>query len=118
MEIFVQTKKQSTEIFRICQKNIKLNVVFRSFNRMTNDFPIKDQTPKYTNLDVIYKYKCNICSDVYIGETKPHFLVPQMSILGNQYLPKRIYNIPKKMPLLLESIVTPIVKQLIHPFFY
>ena len=118
MEIFVQTKKQLTEIVRICQKNIKLNVVFRSFNRMTNDFPIKDQTPKYTNLDVTYKYKCNICSDVYIGETKPHFLVPQMSILGNQYLLKRIYNIPKKMPLLLESIVTPIVKQLIHPFFY
>ena len=85
MEIFVQTKKQLTEIVRICQKNIKLNVVFRSFNRMTNDFPIKDQTPKYTNLDVIYKYKCNICSDVYIGETKPQF-----SCSSNEHLGKSI----------------------------
>ena len=56
-------------------KNVKLNVVFKSSNRIRNAFRFKDQISKYMNSKVIYKFKCNICNDVYIGETKRHFLV-------------------------------------------
>ena len=70
----LQNEKQLTEIFRTCQKNIKWNVVFRSSNRIRNAFQFKDQIPKYINAKVIYKFKCNICNDVYISETKRHFL--------------------------------------------
>ena len=38
-------------------------------------------------------------------------------VLGNQYLLKRIQNIPKKILLALESIVTTIIIQLTHPVF-
>ena len=34
------------------------------------------------NSKVIYKFKCNICNDVYIGETKRHFLVLEYEHLG------------------------------------
>ena len=34
------------------------------------------------NLNVIYKYKCNICNDAYISETKCHLLVRQYKHLG------------------------------------
>ena len=78
----LQNKKQLTEIFRTCQKNIKLNVVFRSSNRIRNAFRFKDQIPKYMNSKVIYKFKNNICNEVFIGETKRHFLVSEYEHLG------------------------------------
>ena len=43
-------------------------------NRIRNAFRFKDQISKYINAKVIYKFKCNICNDVYISETKRHFL--------------------------------------------
>ena len=68
-----------------------MNVVFRSSNRIRNAFRSKDQIPKYMNSKVIYKFKCNICNDVYIGEMKRHFLVceyeqPRKSILTEKNL--------------------------------
>ena len=48
-KISLQSKKQVTEIFHTCQKNIKWNVVFRSSNRISNAFWFKDKIPKYMN---------------------------------------------------------------------
>ena len=45
-KISLQIKKQLTEIFRTCLKNIKLNVVFRSSNRMCNAFWFKNHLIK------------------------------------------------------------------------
>ena len=85
----LQNKKQLTEFFQTCQKNIKLNVVFRSSNRIRNAFWFKDQIPKYMNSKVIYKFKCNICNDVYIGETKRHFFVREYEHLGKSILTEK-----------------------------
>ena len=38
------------------------------------------------NLKVVYKFKCNICTDVYVGETKRHLLVRQYEHLGKSIL--------------------------------
>ena len=67
-------------------KNVKLNVVFKSSNRIRNAFRFKDQISKYMNSKVIYKFKCNICNDVYIGETKRHFLVRKYEHLQKSIL--------------------------------
>ena len=88
-KISLQSKKQLTEIFRTCQKNVKLNVVFRSSNRIRNAFRFKDQIPKYMNSKVIYKFKCNICNDVYIGENKRHFLAREYEHLGKLILTEK-----------------------------
>ena len=58
---------------------MKLDVVFPSLNKIHNAFRFKDQIPIYMNSNVIDKYKCNICNDVYIDEKKRHLIVPNMN---------------------------------------
>ena len=65
---------------------MKLNVVFKSSNRIRNAFRFKDQIPKYMNSKVIYKFKCNICNDVYIGEMKLYFFVGEYEHFGKSIL--------------------------------
>ena len=38
---------------------------------------------------MIHKFKCNICSQAYIGETKRHFLVRQYEHLGTSVLTEK-----------------------------
>ena len=76
-KISLLAKKQLANIFRSCRKDIKLNVVFRTSNRLCNTFRFKEQLPKYINSKVLYKYKCDICNNVYIGKTKRHLIVRQ-----------------------------------------
>ena len=68
---------------------MKLNVVFRSLNKIRNAFHFKDQISIYMNSNVIYEYKCNICNDVYIGETKRHLLVRQYEHLSRSILTEK-----------------------------
>ena len=41
------------------------------------------------NSKVIHKFKCNICSDVYIGETKHRFFVREYEHLGKSILTEK-----------------------------
>ena len=41
------------------------------------------------NSKVIYKFKCNICNDVYIGETKLHFHVREYEHLRKSILTEK-----------------------------
>ena len=41
------------------------------------------------NLKLIYKFKCNICNDVYIGETKSCFRVCEYEQLGESILTEK-----------------------------
>ena len=43
----LQVKKQLKDIFRSCQKHVKLNVVFKSSIRIKNTFRFKDALPKH-----------------------------------------------------------------------
>ena len=81
-KISLQVKRQLIEIFRTCNKDIKLNVVFKSSVRMSNAFRFKDQIPKCLNSMLLYKFTCNTCNSVYIGKTKRHYLVRQFEHLG------------------------------------
>ena len=81
-KISLLTKKQLTNIFRSCREDIKLKVVFKTSNRLRNAFRFKDQLPKCISSKVLYKYKCDICNNVYIGKTKRHLIVRQYEHLG------------------------------------
>ena len=83
------TKKQLTEIFRTCKKNLKVNVIFKSSNRIRNAFRFKDMILIFMNSKEVYKFKCNICNDAYIGETKRHLLVRQYEHLGKSILTEK-----------------------------
>ena len=41
------------------------------------------------NSNIIYKYKCNICNGIYIGEMKRHFLMRQYEHLGRLILTEK-----------------------------
>ena len=81
-KISLQVKRQLIEIFRTCNKDIKLNVVFNTSVRMSIAFLFKDQIPKCLNSMLLYKFTCNTCNSVYIGKTKRHYLVRQFEHLG------------------------------------
>ena len=93
-KISLQNKKQLTEVFRTCQRDIILNVIFRSSGRIRNAFRFKYQDLKYMNSKVTYKLNCNICNDVCIGETKRHFLVCEY--LGKSVLTEKNLKYSKK----------------------
>ena len=48
------------------------------------------------NSKVIYKFKCNICNDVYIGETKHHFFVREYEYHGKSILTEKNLKYTKK----------------------
>ena len=41
------------------------------------------------NSKEVHKFKCNICNDVYVGETKRHLLVRQCEHLGKSILTEK-----------------------------
>ena len=41
------------------------------------------------NSKVVYKFKCNILNDVYVGESKRHLLVRQYEHLGKSVLTEK-----------------------------
>ena len=92
----LQNKKQLTEIFRTCQKNIKLNVVFKSSNKIRNASQFKDQIPIYMNSKVIYEFKCNIFNVVYIRETNHHFVVREYERLGKSIFTEKNLKYTRK----------------------
>ena len=46
------------------------------------------------NLKVVYKFKCNICNDIYVGKTECHLLVHQYEHLRKSILTEKLskYN--------------------------
>ena len=88
-KVLFQNKQQLTENFKACEKNLKANVIFKSSNRIRNAFCFKAIIPTFMNSKVVFKFKCNICNDVYVGETKCHFLVRQYEHLGKSVLTEK-----------------------------
>ena len=63
-------------------KNVKLNVVFKSSERMKNAFRFKDILPKHINSKVFYTFNCNTCNSVDIDKTKRHLWTCEYEYLG------------------------------------
>ena len=99
----LQVKKQLKDIFRSCQKHVKLNVVFKSSIRIKNAFRFKDALPKHINSKVLYKFKCNTCNSVYIGKTKRHLLVRQYEHLGLSVLTNKALKYTEKDPTVIRK---------------
>ena len=80
-KLSLQAKKQVIKIFCTCNKDIKLNVVFKSSVRISNAFLFKDQAPKCLNSMLLYKFACSTCNSAYIGKIKRHYLITQFEYL-------------------------------------
>ena len=91
-----QVKNHLKDIFLSCQKNDKLNVVFKSSSRIKNSFCSKDILPEHINSKDLYKFKCDTCNSVYIGKTKRHLLVRQYEHLGLSVLTEKALKYTEK----------------------
>ena len=56
------------------------------FYRIRNVFRVKDIIPTSMNSKVVDKFNCNICNDIYVGETKRQLLGRQYEHLGKSVL--------------------------------
>ena len=55
------------------QNMFNLRIVFRASCRMKSFLRFKDRTPEYLKSHFIYKFTCNCCNAVYIGESTRHY---------------------------------------------
>ena len=53
----------------------KLQIVFKSQNKLAKAFRFKDRIPKELTSGVVYKFSCGFCSESYYGECVRHFNV-------------------------------------------
>ena len=50
----------------------KLQIVFKSQNKLAKAFRFKDRIPKELTSGVVYKFQCGLCSESYYGEFVKH----------------------------------------------
>ena len=64
-------RKSLQGIFNCC----KLQIVFKSHNKLAKAFHFKDRIPKELTSGVIYKFQCGLCNESYYGECVRHLNV-------------------------------------------
>ena len=52
--------------------DVKLMIIFRSNRRLKTLFRFKDTLPQSLQSFIVYRYKCGVCNDSYIGKTDRH----------------------------------------------
>ena len=52
--------------------HISVRFVFRPTCRLSDFFPFKDRIPFSMRSHVVYKYKCQCCGALYVGQTRRH----------------------------------------------
>jgi hypothetical protein len=52
--------------------DVKISFIYRASTRLRTLFAFKDKIPQYLASGIIYKYTCNKCKSVYIGESIRH----------------------------------------------
>ena len=50
----------------------KLQIVFKSQNKLAKTFRFKDRIPKELTSGVVYKFQCGLCNESYYGECVRH----------------------------------------------
>ena len=65
----VSLKKKLNKLFKEQLPSGKLEIVFRTAQRMSSSFRFKDVIPRSLLSGVIYEYKCPRCNSRYIGST-------------------------------------------------
>ena len=64
-------RKSLKGIFNCC----KLQIVFKSQNKLAKAFRFKDRIPKELTSGVVYKFQCGLCNESYYGECIRHLNV-------------------------------------------
>ena len=60
----------------------KLQVIFKSQNKLCNNFRFKDPAPQILTSGVVYKFQCGLCNESYYGECVRHLAVRSREHIG------------------------------------
>ena len=63
--ISLQTRTKFQKSIKGVLNHCKLQVIFKSQNKLCNDFRFKDPVPQILTSDVVYKFQCGLCSESY-----------------------------------------------------
>jgi hypothetical protein len=83
------TKRVEKKIKQSLQQhlpNVGINFIYRASTRLRSLFSFKDKIPSYLHSGVVYKYTCNRCNSVYIGETTRHIKTRFFEHMGKSAL--------------------------------
>ena len=105
-KISIQVKKKLRQIFREVAPDIHPRIVFKSPNRLRNSFSFKDKLPQNLDSMLLYKFTCDTCNCVYIGETKRHYQVRAYEHLGVSILTENFTLIMIRLLLQSNNTVT------------
>ena len=85
-----------TRKFELVTREFKL--VTRGFELVTRGFELVTRNSCFTfpHSNLVYKFKCNICSDIYYGKAKLHFKVRALEHLGATPLAGKKVKNPKR----------------------
>ena len=67
----------------------KLQIVFKSQNKLANAFGFKDHIPKELTSGGVYKFCCGLCNESYYGEYERHLNVRIREHIGISPLTKK-----------------------------
>ena len=71
-----------TSYFQKAYPHISIRFVFRPTCRLSDFFLFKDRIPFAMRSHVVYKYKCQCCGSLYVGQTRRHIHTRISELMG------------------------------------
>ena len=67
-----QIRNQINKLFSSAYPHIQIRRIFRPMQRLSAFFRFKDRIPLSLRSRIVYKYECQCCNALYVGETVYH----------------------------------------------
>ena len=80
--ISLQTRTKLQKSIKGVLNCCKLQVIFKSQNKLCNNFHFKDPVPQILTSGVVYKFQCGLCNESYYGECVRHLAVRSGEHIG------------------------------------
>ena len=90
-------KEINKEIKRIMERHfpqVNIRTVFYNNFKMRNLFQHKDKTPANWCSDIVYKFKCAVCDNCYLGSSNRSLAVRGSEHAGKSYRTKKLLARP------------------------
>ena len=78
LQIRTKLQKSIKGVLNCC----KLQVIFKSQNKLCDNFHFKDTVPQILTSGVVYKFQCGLCNESYYGECVRHLAVRSGEHIG------------------------------------
>ena len=82
LQIRTKLQKSIKRVLNCCT----LQLIFKSQDRLCNNFCLKDPVPQILTSSVFYKFHCGLCNESYYGECVRHLAVRSGEHIGISFL--------------------------------